>query len=193
MAIESASYISQLDITNPKGTDQYSTVDDQIRLCKKVVKQSFPNLDSEMSASSGALNQLIGIQSNVQDQIDANTSAITTLSASMNTDLRGLSSSLQTQIVLASGNLDTKIETLSATLNTQMNSLSSSLVASIAETSAALNTDIHGLSASLNANKLDVSATATNSILWDGSQKYQQTATPSLGANAIWFQPSYTP
>lgn len=190
MPIESANYISQLDITNPKGTDQYSTVDDQIRLCKKVVKQSLPNLNSEMSASSGALNKLVGITANVQDQIDSNSSAIAALSASMNTDLRGLSSSFRTQLSTASGNLDTKIETLSATLNIKMETLSDSLTAAIQAASAALNTDIRGLSSTLNANKLSLSATATNSILWKGGIKYIQTATPTLSDGDIWFQPN---
>ena len=44
MALETASYISQLVSTNPTGSDDRSTADDHLRLLKAVLKTQFPNL-----------------------------------------------------------------------------------------------------------------------------------------------------
>lgn len=45
MSIETASYISQLVLTNPVGgVDNYSTADDHLRLIKTVLQTQFPNL-----------------------------------------------------------------------------------------------------------------------------------------------------
>ena len=43
MALESATYIDGLVITNPTGSDSISQGDDHIRLIKKVLKNTFPN------------------------------------------------------------------------------------------------------------------------------------------------------
>ena len=45
MALESASFISQLVDTNPTGSDSISVGDDHIRLIKKVVQDSLPDVD----------------------------------------------------------------------------------------------------------------------------------------------------
>jgi len=45
MALESATYISQLVDTNPAGSDVISQGDDHLRLIKKVVQDSFPDVD----------------------------------------------------------------------------------------------------------------------------------------------------
>ena len=50
MALESANYIDELVITNPTATDPVSQGDDQLRLIKKVVKQSFPSVDIAVNA-----------------------------------------------------------------------------------------------------------------------------------------------
>lgn len=44
MALESGSYIDDLTITNPVGTDSKSAGDDHLRLIKKVVKATFPGM-----------------------------------------------------------------------------------------------------------------------------------------------------
>ncbi len=43
MPIESASYISELDVNYPLGADDRSTVDNHLRLLKLVLKTQFPN------------------------------------------------------------------------------------------------------------------------------------------------------
>ena len=71
MPIESATYINQLVLTNPTSGDKKTTSDDQIRLAKLVVKNSFTGLvNSTVSASSGEMNQLVGVTSNLQTQLN---------------------------------------------------------------------------------------------------------------------------
>lgn len=71
MALESANYISGLVQTNPDGTDDRTTADDHLRLVKRVVYQTFPNLAAEVSASAGELNFLVGVTSSIQTQLNA--------------------------------------------------------------------------------------------------------------------------
>ena len=58
MPLESASFISQLDTANPAGADALSQADDHIRLIKAVLKSTFPNIDSQVTASPNQLNAL---------------------------------------------------------------------------------------------------------------------------------------
>jgi len=46
MALETATYIGQLVPTNPTGTDPKSQGDDQIRLIKQVLQNTFPNTNT---------------------------------------------------------------------------------------------------------------------------------------------------
>ena len=50
MGLESGEYIDDLVITNPLSSDPVSEGDDQLKLIKKVVKQSFPSVDSAVHA-----------------------------------------------------------------------------------------------------------------------------------------------
>jgi microcystin-dependent protein len=56
MGLEAANYISDLIETNPTGSDPASSSDDHHRLVKKVLKQTFPNLNSPITASPAMLN-----------------------------------------------------------------------------------------------------------------------------------------
>lgn len=56
MALESASYIAQLNVANPLSTDAVSQADDHLRLIKSVLKNTFPNLDAPVTATPGTLN-----------------------------------------------------------------------------------------------------------------------------------------
>ena len=57
MALESASYIAQLNSSNPTSTDTVSQADDHLRLIKSVLKNTFPNLDQPVTATPANLNQ----------------------------------------------------------------------------------------------------------------------------------------
>lgn len=56
MGLEAGDYISDLVQTNPTGTDQKLQGDDHIRLLKKVLLQTFPNLDAAVDATPEILN-----------------------------------------------------------------------------------------------------------------------------------------
>lgn len=59
MAIESATYISQLVSSNPDGSDDRSTADDHLRLIKSVLKAQFPNFNAnEVTSTVAELNLL---------------------------------------------------------------------------------------------------------------------------------------
>lgn len=51
MGLETGTYISDLVITNPLGSDPRSQGDDHIRLIKTVLKNSFPNINGAMSST----------------------------------------------------------------------------------------------------------------------------------------------
>ncbi len=61
MGLETGSYITDLDPTNPDGaTDYRSTLDDHIQLVKTCVKQTFPNMNAAVSALPADLNLITG-------------------------------------------------------------------------------------------------------------------------------------
>jgi hypothetical protein len=56
MALETGTYISDLVATNPLSSDPKSQGDDHLRLIKKTIKNTFPNVAGEVSATHTALN-----------------------------------------------------------------------------------------------------------------------------------------
>jgi len=56
MALESATYISDLNAANPAATDGLAQADDHFRLIKGAVKATFPNVTGAITATHGALN-----------------------------------------------------------------------------------------------------------------------------------------
>lgn len=56
MAIESAAFISDLNTSNPPGSDPVGQADDHIRLIKSVLKATFPNISGAVSATQSQLN-----------------------------------------------------------------------------------------------------------------------------------------
>ena len=59
MALESASYITSLNASNPTSTDTVSQADDHLRLIKSVLKNTFPNLDQPVTATPAQINNPI--------------------------------------------------------------------------------------------------------------------------------------
>ena len=131
MAIETANYLSELDPANPKGVDQRSTADDQIRLCKKVWTQSFPNINAEVSASAGVLNFLVGVTSNIQNQIDTEEATRETTSVTLNLQIQVLSAVMANRVQQASGAATQAIADLSATLNASKLDVGATAVAAV--------------------------------------------------------------
>jgi hypothetical protein len=60
MPLEDAQYIDQLNPLWPLGTDGLNQSDDQHRVIKQAVQQSFPNIDKEVTATADDLNTLTG-------------------------------------------------------------------------------------------------------------------------------------
>jgi microcystin-dependent protein len=56
MPIESANYVNQLNSAYPAATDGVKEGDDHIRLVKKVLKDTFPNLDAAVTKTATQLN-----------------------------------------------------------------------------------------------------------------------------------------
>lgn len=56
MALESASYVSQLNAANPLSTDTVSQADDHLRLIKAALVATFPNLTAPVTATAAQLN-----------------------------------------------------------------------------------------------------------------------------------------
>lgn len=57
MALESGSYISDLVQSNPTGNDNRRQGDDHLRLIKKVLQTSFPNINGAVTATPADLNK----------------------------------------------------------------------------------------------------------------------------------------
>lgn len=60
MSLESGTYISDLVVTNPTGTDPKSEGDNHLRLIKTVVVNTFPNIDGAVTATQAEINILDG-------------------------------------------------------------------------------------------------------------------------------------
>ena len=56
MPLETASYIHELEPSNPAGTDQLAQGDDHLRLLKSVLQATFPNLTGPVTKTQAELN-----------------------------------------------------------------------------------------------------------------------------------------
>lgn len=70
MALETATYISDLVSTNPTASDNISQGDDHIRLLKSTLKSTFPNITGAVTPSHTTLN-FMDATSSVQTQLNA--------------------------------------------------------------------------------------------------------------------------
>lgn len=59
MALETASFISDLVDTNPAGTDTKAQGDDHIKMIKRVIKATFPNVIGAVLASHTQINDVV--------------------------------------------------------------------------------------------------------------------------------------
>ncbi len=61
MPLETANYINGLVASNPASTDTVSQADDHIRLIKKVLKDTFPNISAPVTVTAAQLNDAIPV------------------------------------------------------------------------------------------------------------------------------------
>lgn len=59
MAIEAAAFISDLNSSNPPGSDPVGQADDHIRLLKSVLKATFPNITGAVTSTQTQLNTFL--------------------------------------------------------------------------------------------------------------------------------------
>jgi len=73
MALESATFISQLVQTNPTASDPISQGDDHIRMMKVCLQTNFPNLNAvtPVNPTPAEFNYLVGVTSGIQAQLAA--------------------------------------------------------------------------------------------------------------------------
>ena len=107
MGLETGTYINSLNVSNPLGTDQKSTVDDHIRLLKATIKATFPNITGAVTATQAQLNTLPVITAFAGTLLDDadNTTARATLGAAksgVNGDITSLTG-LTTPLSVAQG------------------------------------------------------------------------------------------
>lgn len=57
--LESGTYISDLVVTNPLGSDLASTIDDHIRLLKSTIKTTFPNINGAVTVTDEQINAVV--------------------------------------------------------------------------------------------------------------------------------------
>lgn len=76
MGLETGTYISDLNSSNPGGSDVASQGDDHIRLLKSTIKATFPNVSGAVTATHTELNYIDGVTSNIQTQFDNHTTSI---------------------------------------------------------------------------------------------------------------------
>jgi hypothetical protein len=70
VALETASYVANLVVTNPDGGDARSTADDHLRLIKAALVRTFPKVDSAVSISAAQVMYLNDLSASVQLQIN---------------------------------------------------------------------------------------------------------------------------
>lgn len=70
MTVETATYISDLNASNPGATDLKAEGDDHLRLIKSTVKATFPNVTAAVTPTHTEMNYLVGVTSALQTQIN---------------------------------------------------------------------------------------------------------------------------
>ena len=83
MALETGTYISDLNVSNPAATDGVTQADDHLRLIKSTVKATFPNVSGAVTPTHTELNYVDGVTSAIQTQLDALTAGKQPLDASL--------------------------------------------------------------------------------------------------------------
>ena len=71
MALESATYINQLVVTNPVASDPKSQGDDHLRLLKSTLQATFPNVAGAVTPTHVEFGYLAGVTGGVQTQLNA--------------------------------------------------------------------------------------------------------------------------
>jgi hypothetical protein len=71
VGLETGTYISDLVVTNPTGSDGKDKGDDHLRLLKSTIKATFPNVNGAVNPTPTEFNYLVGVTSLIQNQFGA--------------------------------------------------------------------------------------------------------------------------
>jgi hypothetical protein len=69
MAVESVTYINNLDPSLPSGGDSIAEGDDHLRNVKKGIKNTFPNVTGEVTATHTQLNKIADLENYNRDEL----------------------------------------------------------------------------------------------------------------------------
>jgi len=86
MALETGTYISSLNASNPASTDGLAQADDHIRLLKSTIKSTLPNVTGAITSTHTELNALTGVTAspaeiNKLDGLTATTAQLNAIAA----------------------------------------------------------------------------------------------------------------
>ena len=98
MALETGTYISDLNPSNPVATDGLAQADDHIRLVKSTIKATLPGITGAVTSTQDELNTLDGYTGNTADLNILSGAAAAGVTGTEFNRLNGVTSSIQTQI-----------------------------------------------------------------------------------------------
>jgi microcystin-dependent protein len=98
MALETGTYISDLNSSNPVATDGLAQADDHIRLVKSTIKATLPNITGAITGTQDELNTLDGYTGNTADLNILSGAAAAGVTGTEFNRLNGVTSSIQSQI-----------------------------------------------------------------------------------------------
>lgn len=196
MALESATYINGLVSSNPTGTDDRSSADDHLRLIKRVLKATFPNISGVVNIDQNQLNALTGIVGDVQTELSGNAADLADLEVRV--DALELSVSAINTVVAS-------LQTTVSTNTSRVGSLSAS-VAALESTANSLGVRVTDLESSVASTlpqgtiyggRVDASATAillpsgwTATYVSSGRYSIVHNLGATVGAYAIIVTPA---
>ena len=120
MGLETASFINQLNTSNPVATDGLAQADDHIRLIKSSVKATFPNITGAVTSDQSDLNKLDGYTGNTADLNLLSGQAAASVTSANVGHLSGVTSNIQSQLNTLTTNLATTNANLSSAVPTGM-------------------------------------------------------------------------
>ena len=120
MGLETASFVSQLNGTNPVSTDGLAQADDHMRLIKTTLTNTFANMAGAVTTDQNELNTLDGYTGTLADHNLLSGNAVAGVTSADVGNLSGTTSNIQTQLNTLSTNLTATNNNLSSAVPTGM-------------------------------------------------------------------------
>jgi hypothetical protein len=107
MPVESVTHISDLNASNPLGTDPGSDLDNHIRNLKTGIKTTFPNISGVVTPTHTELNYVDGVTSAIQTQLDGKQSSGAPAFRAYQSTLQSVPNATNTKVLLQTETFDT--------------------------------------------------------------------------------------